>query len=880
MGLMPSDEEIRIAITALANTKDAIKNIQALEKSISITTNSADRMKMATTGAVSPKLADQAIKSKYALDDMNKSVKETNKGFSSMINVIKGALTAMLTLAALRKVTEFFTNALKSAQEFRAQLIQLNFSEVILSQRGMDITRKELDDFIADIESRYKYLSKLDATKVVSETAGAVQEFDVSKQQLGELSDAIAYIQLQNKLLGREEADAAHIINAAMDARSNFFNGMGINITETIVKEKAYAMELAKVGEELTKQQRFQAILALLTEQTSGKQEELIAALEGTPLGNQLKFQKEYADTLELVGEQLLTVKDKFIELFTNLNANGEVGRGLVSMFSDLATEINNTIDTLNSAVEAIRILENTFGGAEDAGESWWESFADAINPLENILFILQTLGALLASIIILPVTFWANILSGKGVGTAVKQAGIEVAGTFVEGFSTALETLLGDEQGKIASWVKSTWKSLTGVDIDLMHTPEAPTPPEVDTPSGATMAEGIDAESDNVQQAVEEMREKVLDEYQKMQQDIEDATVDFNRKMDDISSEYQFKRIDAERDYQDKVQDINRDANRKIQDISIKQQQDQAKARQEALDKEREYQNKLLEMRENFLMDLDDALHARDARQILKLIKNYNLEKTQAQRQRDLQKAEDAAAEKLRQQSYEAERKQAEAERQRKLEDAAIEHQRKLDQLAEDEERERIQAQLALQRKMADLQLEMGQRLALLGAGLVAEFNLTKAGLDAILALYQAYYGPGGAIDQVYQGAQARMASTSTLSPGANPKDPQSQPGGYGHGKGGSSYAFAEGGSLLVNKPTRVLMGEGGVPELGQFTPIGKAGTNVNKIFSNMSGAGGEGAGGRMEIGLSLSPDLEARIISNSMKETAKVIVKVNRSK
>ena len=37
--------------------------------------------------------------------------------------------------------------------------------------------------------------------------------------------------------------------------------------------------------------------------------------------------------------------------------------------------------------------------------------------------------------------------------------------------------------------------------------------------------------------------------------------------------------------------------------------------------------------MREKFLMDLDDALHARDARQILKLIKQYELDKLQAER-------------------------------------------------------------------------------------------------------------------------------------------------------------------------------------------------------------------------------------------------------
>lgn len=278
--------------------------------------------------------------------------------------------------------------------------------------------------------------------------------------------------------------------------------------------------------------------------------------------------------------------------------------------------------------------------------------------------------------------------------------------------------------------------------------------------------------------------------------------------------------------------------------------------------------------------MDLDDALHARDARQILKLIKQYNLEKTQAQRQRDLQKAEDAAAAKLRQQSYEAERKQAEAERKRKLEDAAIEHQRKLEQLAEEEERERIQAQLALQRKMADLQLELGQRLALLGAGLVAEFNLTQAGLNAVLALYRAYYGPGGAIDQIYAGAQARMSANAVI--------PTSTPSAY-RGSGGAGNqssnggplngGFAEGGTLFANKPTRVLMGERG-PEVAHFSPLGRTGKDVNKVFSNMSGSGGGSSGGQIEIGVNLNPDLEARIISNTLQETSKVIMKVNRTK
>jgi hypothetical protein len=399
------------------------------------------------------------------------------------------------------------------------------------------------------------------------------------------------------------------------------------------------------------------------------------------------------------------------------------------------------------------------------------------------------------------------------------------------------------------------------------------------DTPTSIIDPEGIEINGEDAEKAVEEAHKKILDAQLRMNEDIEEAAIDLSRKLDDIYTEYQNKRLDEEQRYQNQVSDINRDAGRKIDQINTKQQEDQAKARQESINKEKEYQNKLKEMRERFLMDLDDALHARDARQILKLIKNFNLEKEQAERRRKLDKEEEAAENKLRQQKYENERKAAEAHRRQQLEDAAIGHQRKLEQLAEEEAREQAQAQLAYERKLQDIQMDFNNRLALIGVGLVEEFNLTKSGLDAILALYQAYYGPGGAIDQVYQGAQARMASSSSLSPGANPDDPQSQPGGYGHGQGGSQYRFAEGGTLFANKPTRVLMGEKGA-EMAHFTPLGRIGTDVNKIFSNVSGGSDMGIGGRVEIGLSLSPDLEARIMSNTMKETAKVIVKVNRTK
>ena len=96
------------------------------------------------------------------------------------------------------------------------------------------------------------------------------------------------------------------------------------------------------------------------------------------------------------------------------------------------------------------------------------------------------------------------------------------------------------------------------------------------------------------------------------------------------LNLEYQRKAIDAEKDYQRKVADINKDAERAIANLKDKQRQDDLKA-------EQDYQNKLWELRMRYLMDLEDALHARDARQVLRLMKQFAIDKEALERKKGL---------------------------------------------------------------------------------------------------------------------------------------------------------------------------------------------------------------------------------------------------
>lgn len=829
---------------------------------------------------------------KQELGQVEQQAKKTGEAGQSMWskfqNTTLGILVARAILGALNYVKQFFQDSLKYAQDARSQMVQLNFAESVLSKRGMDITRDELDKFIADIEAKYKYLSNLEATKVVSETAGAVAEFDVSKEQLGQLAEAIAFIQTKNKLLGKEEADAAHIINAAMDARSNFFNGMGINITETIVKEKAYAMQLAKVGDELTKQQRFQAILALLTEQTAGKQQELNDALEGTPLGNQMLLTQNYKDALGKIGEQFLTVKDNAIQFLSSFSP--ELADGIIGFFTSLVGEINLTINAFQKAVDGATALSDAYALLDKNRETndavnvqltlseklWagiWEllkQIGDALWPLETILAFLQGIGTLLATVGAAWVTFWVELTSGFDFATSLKDAGKAAGDAFITGMSQSLATGLKNEDGWLATKLKEWWKEQTGVDLDTVNVPSVPTAPKkIDTVTGETVQSTLLEEQTDLQKALEKMNEEILQSQLKLEQDMRDVAIDLGRAMVDITKEYAQKRADAERDYANKISDINRNYAEKIASIEAAQWEARQQARVDEEQREREFQNKMQELKEKFLMDLDDALHERNARQILKLIKQYNLDKTQMERQHAIEEQNARETERIQQESFERQKQAAQEARDRELEDAQIDFERKMEELKIQEDREVEAAVLKANRKLQDLERENLDRNTLIAAGLVNDFNLTQSMLGQIDQLFTDHYGY---VTGVYQAMMAMLSqpiqlgavTTSGTTTGTLP------PAG---GIGGTENPGMGGSNASSDMRSKF----GG---LSKLPIISRTKMDTNRVFSGMGGSGRSGRDGALTIDLTLSPDLEARVVKNTMDKTADVITKVRRSK
>lgn len=397
------------------------------------------------------------------------------------------------------------------------------------------------------------------------------------------------------------------------------------------------------------------------------------------------------------------------------------------------------------------------------------------------------------------------------------------------------------------------------------------------DTPTSPTgVNDAVVSETEDLQKALEKMNNAILDAQIKLGQDMEEAAIDLGRKLVDIAEEYAKKRADAERDYGNKVRDINLSYNNKIQDINQSQAEAQQKARNDEIDREQEFQNKMLELKEKYLMDLEDALHERDARAVLRLMKQYNLSREQAERDHALE--EDKAGRDLQtqKQKFASERKQAELDRRQKLEAARQDYLDKLEQLKRDEEAERHAAEVAYARKVEDLQREMENRLAIVGASLVQEFNLTKQGLDAIFKLYMTYYTN---ISKIYSAMNQMLAGQGAISATTLANRTYTAPSSGGGGRSSSIKAFAEGGSMIANSPTTVTFGENGI-ELATFTPIGRNGRDTNKLFSSLSGNSGEGMSGQVALDVFLSPDLEARVVDKATTQTANVITRIQKSK
>jgi len=881
-----------------ANVQDAATRVATLKALIQSTANqlggdfkraeaSVSAFANSLTG-IKPAEVKQAGREVQQLGNRWEETSKKTKWSIDVIRTALGVLTAMLINVVLTAFVKFFRNVSKDAEKLRGKLAELNFAESILSQKGMDITRAELDKFISDIEEKVKYLSTLEVTGIVADVANMGAEFKLAKKDVVGLAEAVAFIQLSEKAFGQEISDSGSIINAALDARSNYFNKLGINITKTAVKEKAYEMGLAEHGAAISKEVSNQAAIALLIEQTSGKFDELLASIEkvNPALANQMRVTKKSKDAQLEIGEAVLRVKDAWNSFLSVLIKRGSFDE-LVDNVITIIDAFAGLIELISSAQEAYNDFSDAIDddGASTGFEKWLSPLRAGLTLLQLIFLGLTSIIGAIISTIGVAADLFALLTGKKNWDEAGWSIGQHLSDGILAGLNTGLKPLLEGKNDPVSNAIRNTMEKLNAA--YAVFDPEVPEIP--DTPTIPTVADE-DIVSPEALAALDELEDDLLEIAADAETARRELQILTQQKYDDIRIDAQIKLEEIELKFQQDVADAERELQQEIDDIHIEARQAEAdakrQAREDELRAEAEFQQKMKELRQRFLMDLEEALHARDARQVLKLIKQYEFEKQQAKERKELD-------DKLRKERLQAELESIRIEEQRRVEAAQREFARKMQELEIEKQREIEAANEAEKQKLEELArwnaAEMEEidrhakdKMEKLTAAYEAEFGAhklyqeminrviaeyTAANIRAMQDMYNYMVGLYAQIGAMYASSQGMLNSMGGVVGAPQPQNPfPYHPGGY-----------AEGGSVIAMRPTRAIFGERG-PELATFTPLGRDGRDVNKLFGDLpSSAGG---GGRMLIEMLLSPDLEARVIENSLSRTADIFARVSRSK
>lgn len=740
----------------------------------------------------------------------------TNKIVSGLhfVRIALGALEAMLLFNIVQAFQNAFNTAIKNASELEASLYRLHNAERILSQEGINISVRGLEDGIKRIKALLPIFSKEDITGEVGQIAIMTKALGLNEKQILDLAQAVAIYNVNSVAEESIQQTTQRVISSLLTSNAKGVSDLGIKLGDAAIQTKALEMGLLQAGEAVSSLTAHEKDLVKVQIVIDGANDSLSGMNEylQTNTGRIQANKAAWNDLMTTVGQVLLPFLPAATKFFQLINDGFNTLKVIiVAVMAVLETFMTTFRLVMNGSIKSLNDLKSKFHEvAEAAKELFTKSFFPEGLPTNA--------------------PSWAKDFLGKYVKTPETPTGV--------GGGVGTSGAEAQAQSDKAKMIADTEKK--------------------------------------IQDIMQDSADKKADIERQYGDKLQDIATNYAQKLEDIARNTAEKRADALRDYGQKVDDINRDAAQKIADA-------QRDWRQKEIDKQKEFQNRMRELRDKFLMDLEDALHERDARQILRLIRQYALDKKNLEERAklDRQQAKKDLAAKL---------QDIEIERQRKLEAAQREYQDKLQQIQIGEARALAEARTWQQRALADANLwhqrqlqeqqqYLQRKLRDLAQAIQQEYGMTAQGAQAIYSMLNGYFGMGGSASNLLSAFGSSLssptaplaASNQTAGIGSglyNPYDVRTQRNPY--------FGHAEGGTLVATRPTKAVFGEAG-PEVVSFTPLTRPGNDRNKIFGDKSALG---TGGNLDLRLELSPDLEARIIDSSLDNVAVHLDKISRSK
>jgi len=825
---MPEADEVLLikimmqAEQALADEKTLQETTQTLKQQLKelAATMNGDVNKAAQTMEQAFKQSSDALnptKVQQFSEGLSQAIKEVKAESTQLPGIfsrIGTALQVAFGFTAYQMVGNFvraIREASQAGEEYLKTIFRLAASVQSLQGKGMNITFADSIKLASNLREQFGTFSKRESIDAVASVQLLTRNFKFNQEQIAktaEVASALAIIQ------GKDVDESARQL--ALFYSSGYAEALqraGFAVNRLTVAEEAGRLGYGKSYLALTEVQRAQAAYSLVTRQAS----DIVQAAT--------EYQKTF------VGE--LQASRKELETFTDT-----MGAKTVPALARITTIGAKLATVFLSIGESLQRI----------GIEFWSDFTAGIVTATAAL-----------------VMFWKT-LSGQG------RFGI---GDIIKTFGDARQAMM-EELSRIA--YPERYNPLGGT-VDTQRGITADTEEELQN-----MQDAYDAAKSKIEDIENDKRTKLISINQDLQDDLAKIERDGARKREELARNYSDKiaqvNIDAARSRAAASRDLARDLAQIDIDIARRKSELEQKRRDDELTAERRFQNRLKRLQEEFLFDLEDAVRARDAKQIRRLQRRYALDKTQLMREGKTDKEErdrrfqeemaDLAVQREQRRQdrmvdFQQQLADIEIQRQQRLEEAAIEYKQQLDDLKRNMEEQRRERLIQFQNQLRDLSRSINDRLRLVAQGWAEEYKLTVRAAQEIYNALRQYFGPDGAIDQLFRYYYAYLAQVEARRGTSGVTTAPATPGG-----------FAEGGSFVATRPTTKQFGEKGA-ELVTAIPLGRVGRNVNKLFGASAGGTG-GRSGRLAIALMLSPDLEARIVEKSLGEFSDVMVSVER--
>jgi len=909
---MPTiDYEIITRITL--QTSEAIKNLQALNRELD--KKKKDFKAVGGSAKETSAVIGQATKKEEKdVKDSTKAVKEKNKAWDNLGKTAKRvALVAFAAVVVgLRKIVRWMGEAANASVEFQRSMYLFEISIRALQRTGFDTSIAEWREEIERFKEQFPIFSEQEVVSAITNATLKMREYEFTMEEINNILKISASLA---RATGKDFGELATQITGAL-TRGYFesLQNLGIPIGRITVMQEAWNEGLEESFGRLSEAERAHLGYQIVMRHTTAITEDLgevttqvfdrmrIAEADITDatkdLGNVwveivVTMKEAWADLLERLLEPIIIPNPfkpmamafqvwfeqmsrgfaKIAQMYESLGGRTEY----VELFKGISAELGIMADQMGSVTDELEAWK----GADTT--AFWMKANSALmqygKELEKTLLVIKELED----------EDIRSIEQEERLGEAYKRlvryreeleelTGLEFEIDFEEGMS--------EEEIREALWLIK--KQFIDAEGDLALNPhlqllidtgqvEAATD-ELNRIVGHSLGdlddvakEAADDMVKEMERAAKEMGEALVDIAEWFEIRVREAGIRLENDLSRMARDLANDLAKIQRNLAFAIAKANADARDRIADKNKKH-------REEELNEEEEFQRKMRRLREDFLMDLEEALVERDAKQVIRLTRDYHVD---ARRMTE---------------DYEAEKKDRDDAHEDEIADIKAQNNRRIAELKNQAKKEAAERKKAAvianeerkikhEEEMEALDRQLQDKLNKLATEFVEEYKLTSSWFEKVSKLLGSQYAEGSALYNYIVQLQRAIALQYQLS-----RTPYAKGGRYsGDDPYDPASGYGEGGVLLATKPTVAVFGESG-PELVHFTPLAdiSATPNLNRTITEagvpqdaiVTHEGGMDIQERLGLEVWLQEGLEGRIIDEALNKTSRAIDTVLRKR